>query len=133
MKFNENSFNNRVSRLFYISDFFPFLYSLMLIELQCDNLPVDYIQQLKSEFFEWGINYYKVNNLYLSDNVSDLLTISSINEELGASLRESYKTYKNDSVFKDFIKQALQFLQTHTTDELSPETIGTSCEDELQI
>lgn len=133
MKFNENSFNNRVSRLFYISDFFPFLYSLMLIELQCDNLPVDYIQQLKSEFFEWGINYYKVNNLYLSDNVSDLLTISSINEELGTSLRESYKTYKNDSVFKDFIKQALQFLQTHTTDELSPETIETSCEDELQI
>lgn len=133
MKFNENSFNNRVSRLFYISDFFPFLYSLMLIELQCDNLPVDYIQQLKSEFFEWGINYYKVNNLYLSDNVSDLLTISSINEELGASLRESYKTYKNDSVFKDFIKQALQFLETHTTDELSPETNETSCEDELQI
>lgn len=133
MEFNANSLNKHVTRQFYISNFFPFLYSLMLIELQCDNLPVDYIQQLKSEFFEWGINYYKVNNLYLSDNVSDLLTISSINEELGASLKKSYETYKNNLVFKDFIKQALQFLKTHTTDELSPETIGTSREDELQI
>ena len=133
MEFNTNSLNNRVTRQFYISNFFPFLYSLMLIELQCDNLPVDYIQQLKSEFFKWGINYFEANNLYLSDDVNNLLTISSINEELGASLRESYKTYKNDSVFKDFIEQAFQFLKTHTTDELSPETIGTSCEDELQI
>lgn len=133
MDFNANSLNNRVTRQFYISNFFPFLYSLMLIELQCDNLPVDYIQQLKSEFFEWGINYYKANNLYLSDDVSDLLTISSINEELGASLRESYIKYKNDSAFKDFIKQAFQFLKTHTTDELSPETNETSCKDELQI
>ncbi|HCC04250.1 MAG TPA: hypothetical protein DEP51_05285 [Clostridiales bacterium] len=140
MKFNANSLNNRVTRQFYISNFFPFLYSLMLIELQCNNSPVDYIQQLKSIFFNWGINYYKVNNLYLSDDVYDLLTISSINEELGASLRESYITYKNDSVFKDFIIQALdlvkeypyRFLKTHTTDELSPKTNETSC-DEVQI
>ena len=132
MEFNANSLNKRVTRQFYISNFFPFLYSLMLIELQCNNSPVDYIQQLKSIFFKWGINYYKVNNLYLSDDVYDLLTISSINEELGASLRKSYITYKNDSVFKDFIKQAFQFLKTHTTDELSSKTNETSC-DEVQL
>ena len=74
MEFNANSLNNRVTRQFYISNFFPFLYSLMLIELQCNI-----IQAL------------------------------------------------------DLVKEyPYRFLKTHTTDELSPKTNETSC-DEVQI
>ena len=84
---------------------FPFLYGMLLIEFFFEKHEEEWIKERKKEFLEEAITYFKNNDLFFDEDVSEYYSINCT-KEFAKVLIDRHEMYKNNKHLQEVIKIA---------------------------